>query len=316
MIYRHGVLTALVVSLVSAAVAENGEGAYEAVADWPQLPDDFAFGDVAGVDVDSHNHVFVFHRGPERPIAWFDGDSGKMLGSFGDGMFENAHGLEVDDENNVWVTDTRRHQVFKFSHDGELLLVLGEKGVASWDATHFNQPTDVVVAADGSIYVSDGYGNSRVAKFAADGTFLKEWGRKGKRPGEFDLPHGLALDKDGRVYVADRTNMRIQVFTADGTLLHVWGAEQFGEAGRPWGLEATKRGHVFVIDGGDMNPDTPDHAEVVRLDSAGNVLQRWGSYGTAPGQFLWGHDIAVGPDGAVYTVEVRDNDRVQKFVRR
>lgn len=302
--------------LVPAASPENGDAGYRVVEGWPQLPEGFAFGDVAGVDVDSHNHVWVFHRGNRDSIACFDGDTGEMLGSFGEGMFENAHGLTVDRDDNLWVTDTRRHQVFKFSHGGELLMTLGEEGVAGWDAAHFNQPTDVAVAPDGTFYVSDGYGNSRVAKFAADGTFLMDWGRKGKRPGEFDLPHGLALDDAGKLYVADRTNQRIQIFNSDGELLRLWGAEQLGRAGRPWGLDVSSDGFLFVIDGGDMNEDTPDHAQVVQLDLEGNVIRRWGSYGTAPGQFLWGHDIAAGEDGAVYTVDVRDNDWVQKFVRR
>lgn len=306
---------AVFVGLALATPGLWAEDGYTVVPGWAQVPEGY-FGDVAGVGVDSHNHVFVFHRGPNHCIAMLDGRSGEVVASFGDGLFENAHGLTIDREDNVWVTDTRRHQVFKFSHDGDLLMMLGEKGVPGWDATHFDQPTDVAVAADGSFYVSDGYGNSRVAKFSADGRFQFEWGRKGDQPGEFDLPHGLALDDAGNVYVADRTNERIQVFDGKGNLLHVWGANQLGAEGRPWGLDISDDGYLFMIDGGDMDDTTPNHAQVVQMDLLGHVLRRWGSYGTAPGQFLWGHDIAVGHDGALYTVEVRDNDRVQKFARR
>lgn len=296
--------------------ADDVSDAYQVAPDWPKLPEGFATGETAAVGVDSHNHVFIFHRGKERPILCVEGESGEVVASFGEGMFGNAHGLEVDHEDNIWITDTRNHQVYKFSHDGELLLTVGEKGVLGLDGTHFNQPTDVAVTPTGEFYVSDGYGNSRVAKFSADGKFLFDWGQKGEAPGEFRLPHGITLDPQGRVYVADRTNMRIQVFDADGKFIRQWGAEQLGEVGRPWGLEVAPDGFLYVIDGADMLTSTPDVARVTKLTLEGEVLATWGSYGAGPGQFLWGHDIAVGRDGAVYTAEVRDNKRAQKFVNK
>jgi len=307
--------------LVSAAVtlgaaADDVSSSYTVDAAWPTVPDGFTFGETAGVGVDSHNHVFIFHRGKDMPIMCVEGATGKIVHSFGEGMFLNAHGLEVDHEDNVWVTDTRTHQVYKFTHDGELLLTVGEREKLGLDGTHFNQPTDVTVTPTGEFYVSDGYGNSRVAKFAADGTFLFDWGKKGDAPGEFDLPHGITLDPKGNVYVCDRSNMRLQVFDPKGKFLRQWSGEQLGEVGRPWGVEYAPDGNLYVIDGSDMLGSTPNIARITKLTLEGKVLEHWSAYGSEPGQLSWGHDVAVGKDGAAYTAEVRNNNRPQKFVNK
>jgi peptidylamidoglycolate lyase len=307
-------LIGLTVLVAAAAHGGSGPAEFTVDPDWPALPEGFATGETAGVDVDSHGHVFVFHRGQRHSVMALDPDDGRKVASFGDDFFVNAHGLEVDAQDNVWVTDTRRHQVLKFSHDGELLLSVGEEGVAGLDATHFNQPTDVVVTPSGEFYVSDGYGNSRVAKFSADGTFLFDWGTKGDAPGQFNLPHGITLDDEGRVYVADRSNLRVQIFTPDGDFLAAWGADVFGDEARPWGLEF-HAGRIYVIDGGNMNPNTPDYARLTIVEKDGRVVTSWSSYGSAPGQLSWGHDVTVGLDGSVYTAEVRNNNRAQKFIR-
>jgi peptidylamidoglycolate lyase len=171
--------------------------------------------------VDSHNHVFVFHRagrewsdpfpddaiGPPTVIA-FDGTTGEQVVEWGDNLFVMPHGLTVDDQDNLWVTDVGRHQIFKFTHDGDLLLSVGTDRSPGDDSTHFNLPTDVAVLPDGSFYVSDGYANTRVAKFSSTGQFEFQWGSPGSEAGQFDLPHGIAVDEDGRVYVADRSNLR------------------------------------------------------------------------------------------------------------
>lgn len=318
---RISTMLSLFVSLVvifaaSIALADDVADAAQVVPEWPQKPAGFEFGEVAGVGVDSHNHVFIFHRGKDKPIIAFEGASGKYVTSFGEGMFINAHGLEIDDHDNVWVTDTRTHQIYKFSHDGDLLMTLGVKRESGLDSSHFNQPTDIAVAPNGEFFVSDGYGNSRVVKFAADGSYLLDWGKKGDAPGEFNLPHGITLDDKGLVYVCDRTNMRIQVFDGNGKFIRQWAKEQLGEVGRPWGVEFAPDGNLYVIDGADMLTSTPDIARITKLDLEGNVLATWGSYGTAPGQFSWGHDVAVGEDGTVYTAEVRNNNRAQKFEQK
>lgn len=285
---------------------------YEVVHGWPQLPDGFALGQVSGVGVDSHNHVFVFHRG-DRPILCFEGATGMLVASWGDGMFATAHGLTVDDKNNIWVTDVGHHQVFKFSHDGALLMTVGAKDVPGLDGKHFNKPTDVVVAPSGDFYVSDGYGNSRVAKFNAQGEFLLDWGTKGDQPGEFDTPHGISLDSEGRVYVADRGNARVQVFDGNGKFLAQWKSAGLG---RPWDISIGSDGYAYVLDGGDMNPKPPDRGRVLKLDLDGHVLETWGRFGKYDGEFYWGHAVAVGRSGDVYVTDVNVGMRVQKFVRK
>lgn len=302
----------IALALVGCLSLTGAPSRFEVVPGWPQLPADWKLGDVAGVAVDSHDHVFVFHRGAEHSIFALEGESGRVVLSFGDRLFRRAHGLAVDASDNVWVTDVKRHQVFKFSHGGELLMTLGEEGVPGRDGGHFDQPTDVEIGRDGSIFVSDGYGNSRVAKFSADGRFLKDWGEQTEGPGKMNLPHGIALDPKGNVYVADRSNRRIQVYDSEGAYQFELGESVLGRGGRPWGVEFAA-GSLYVIDGGDMDADTPNVARITVVDANRNAVAIFGSYGLEPGQLLWGHDLAVGADGSVYSAEVRDADRVQKF---
>lgn len=296
----------------SSQVLAEGSQSYKVVHGWPSLPEGYSLDQVTGVAVDSHNHVWVFHRG-EGPVVCFEASTGRVLQSWGDGLFQSEHGMAVDSQDNVWVTDTAAHQVFQFSHEGKLLLSLGTAGVAGQDGSHFNKPTDVGIAGDGTIYVSDGYGNNRIAKFSATGEFLMEWGRKGDGRGEFNEPHGIAIDAKGRVYVADRRNVRVQVFKGDGTFLNEWKSSALG---RPWGIDAGRDGSIFVVDGGDMVAETPMRNRVVKLDMDGRIITKWGSYGSYDGQFYWAHDVAVGLDGAVYVVDVHNGMRVQKFTTR
>jgi len=290
--------------------ASDTSGSYRVVHGWPELPDGFALGEVSGVAVDSHNRVCIFHRG-DRPILCFDGATGKIVASWGDGMFSKAHGLRVDDKDNLWVTDTGHHQVYKFSRNGELLMTLGAKDVPGLDRNHFNRPTDVAVAPTGEFYVSDGYGNSRVAKFSAQGEFLLDWGTKGDQPGEFDTPHNIALDAQGRVYVADRGNSRIQIFAGNGKFLYQWKSP---ELGRPWGLAVDPDGYLYVVDGGDLKIGSAGRGRVFRLDLRGNILEKWASYGRYDGQLYWGHAVAVAKNGDVYVTDILGL-RVQKFVK-
>ncbi len=292
--------------------ASGGEAAFEVVHGWPRLPEGYALGQATGVDVDSQNRVWVFHRAA-RPVLCIDGDSGEVISSFGDDLFDNEHGLAVDGGGTVWVTDADTHVVQQYSPEGDLLKTLGVEGEAGENETHFNKPTDVDFGPDGSIYVTDGYGNNRVVKLGQDGKFVKAWGAKGTGPGEFDTPHGVAVDGEGRVYVADRGNARVQVFDAEGQFLAEWSSE---EIGRPWGVDITAEGNVIVADGGDLTNTAYDRNGAVLMTPEGEVLERWGSYGSQDGQFYWAHDIAAGADGAVYVVDVNAGMRVQKFVRR
>ena len=296
---------------------------YQVVHGWPVLPEGHVLGQVSGVAVDSHNHVFAFHRGDhsvnrtpdlisEPTVMCFDGETGKLVASWGADMFVVPHGLRVDRDDNVWITDVGLHQVFKFTHDGKQLMVLGIKNTPGADGKHFNMPTDVAFASDGSFYVSDGYGNSRVAKFSSNGDFLLEWGRKGDKPGEFNLPHSVVTDSQGRVYVADRSNARIQVFNGEGKFLEQW---KSAELGRPWALDIGPDGNLYVVDGGDMTHKNPDRASIMKVDLNGHLLESWSSFGNYDGQIYWGHDIAVGKDGGIYVGDVYFGMRVQKWIK-
>jgi peptidylamidoglycolate lyase len=159
--------------------------------------------------------------------------------------------------------------------------------------------------------VSDGYRNTRIIKFAADGRFEFQWGTKGAGPGQLDLPHGLAVDSSSRVYVADRNNARIQVFGVKGQFLAQWRGP---ELGRPYAIALQKDGRAFIADGGDQPAAPPDRSGVAIVDQDGKVLQRFGRYGNYDGQFQLGHDIAVGQHGTVYVVDAW-GERLQKFVR-
>lgn len=300
------------------------ESHHEVVADWPALPENHSLGLCSGVGVDSHNRVFVFHRSgrvwttpfPKEPIAAatvsiIDGKSGKLLSSWGENRFIMPHGLSIDQHDNVWLTDVGLQQVFKCTPEGKVLLTLGEAGQSGADHNHFNLPTDVAVLPDGSFYVSDGYRNTRVVKFAADGRYDFEWGGKGAGPGEFNLPHGIAVDARGRVYVCDRSNSRLQIFDARGKFIDQWKGPHIG---RPYGVAVGPEGHIYIIDGGDPLLKPSQRGKAVELDADGHVIDTFGSHGKEIGQFQTGHDIAVGPDGAVYVAD-SGGKRVEKFVR-
>src|SRR5206468_190128 len=169
-----------------------------------------------------------------KPISVFDKD-GKFLRSWDDDAVKTAHGLRIDHEGNIWTTDLTTQQVVKYDPTGKVLLTLGQRRKAGNTPDRFDQPADVAIAANGDIYVADGYGNSRVVKFSKEGKYLKEWGKKGKEPGEFNLPHVLVVDK-GRVIVGDRENNRIQVFDLEGKHLATW-----TDAGAPFGLFLTPK---------------------------------------------------------------------------
>ena len=300
---------------------------YTVVHGWPQLPEGEMLGAVAGVAVSPRGDVFVFRRANRlwpisneldtstiaRPtVLVFDGSSGRLRASWGAHEFAMPHGLTIDREGNVWLTDVALQQVYKYSPNGHRLLALGERGVAGDDSAHFNRPTQVAVARDGSFYVSDGYRNTRVMKFARDGRFLFQWGTKGSGPGQFDLPHGVTLDSLGRVYVSDRSNARVQIFDERGRYLSEWKSVALG---RPYAVALGSNGIAFVADGGDQPPAPPDRSAmvVVRLD--GTAIATVGRYGNYDGQFAMAHSVAVGPDGAVYVGDITGG-RVQKFVKR
>jgi peptidylamidoglycolate lyase len=211
----------------------------------------------------------------------------------------------IDRQNNVFLTDVGLHQVFKFSHDGTPILALGEPRVGKWDATHFNQPTDIAIRPDGSFYVSDGYVNSRVALFDPHGTWMREWGRKGTGTGEFSNPHGLSLVPGGTdVLVADRENSRLQLFDRVGTFRRQWrGAADAQTSGRVFSVAADAEGALYLgIRRADY--DTA-HTGVLKLDRAWRIVAAIGFGRPGDPVFNAVHDLAVGRDGSIYVAETR-----------
>lgn len=291
----------LFTTLVASALADEKKPFpdYQPVTNWPTLPPKLAFGPVSAVATDSADRVFIAHRAA-KPVLVFDRD-GKFIRGWGDEHIKTPHGLRIDRDGNVWVTDIGNHQVMKFSPEGKLLLTLGKKGEAGSAEDHFDRPTDVAVTATGEFFVSDGYGNSRVLKFDRTGKMLKLWGKKGAGEGEFNLPHAICLDAKGRVLVGDRENDRVQVFDMDGKFLTQW-----KDSGAPFGLFPSDE-RLFVADG---------RGNVIRvLGSDGKPVGRWGEKGTAAGQFQMPHMLCVDSRGDVYVAEVT-NKRIQKYTAK
>ena len=240
---------------------------YQPGEHWGRLPDERIWGSVVGIDIGPDGTIWAVERcgafgfggrpcydDPVDPIVQFD-PSGRFLNSFGAGLIVTPHKIEVDDEGNVWVTDVGTapgigQQVLKFSPEGEVIMALGTAGVAGSGPNQFEQPSDVTIAPNGDIYVTDGHrggggavGNARIVKFDRDGNFITAWGRKGMGPGEFDMPHAIDIDSQGRVFVADRQNNRVQVFDAEGNFVDVW--YQFG---RPSALYIDQDDVIYVAD--------------------------------------------------------------------
>lgn len=298
---------------------------YELVKKWLDLPKDLKLGNPTGISIDTNQNIVVFHRAdrewpllgsmPDKPIQnkiilIINKNNGKLLDSWGDNLFIMPHGLKVDKENNIWVTDVGLNQVFKFSHEGRLLLKLGEAGVAGNDRSHFDKPTDVAVTNDGSFYVTDGYGNSRIVKFSATGKYMFEWGKKGNNEGEFNIPHSIALDNRGNVYVADRENDRIQVFDRNGKFIKQFSDHSFG-AICAVALDKTQS-KLVAVDDFTFLKIKHKGSDVFIFDTTGKVQTRFGRSGSYNGSVSWYHDLAIDKDENIYVGDLLNNT-VQKF---
>jgi sugar lactone lactonase YvrE len=313
---RHGVV------ILWQAVALGVD--YTLAPEWPAPPRTAAgtasawnLIQVPGVAVDSRGHVLVLHRGAQ-PILEFD-SAGKFLRGWGDGLFSEgkvmavaaadraagasgysavygaagctacgAHSIRVDAEGSVWVVDAPGHVVYKLNAQGKVVLTLGQKGKPGISPTHFHLPTDVAFAANGDVYVSDGYGNPRVVKYSRDGKYLLQWGSRGSGPGQFQLPHNLVVDSRGRVYVSDRDNRRVEIFDAEGKFLSEWAT---GGVSALW-----------------MTRDQRIWTGAVLRDLEGKEVAR------LPGDVGTAHGMAGADAGEVYVGQL--NGAVQKFARR
>ena len=293
-------LAVLTVAVPVPAESDFPSMRYEVDPDWPLLPPGWNFGEVAGVAADNRGHVFVFHRG-EHPIMEFAPD-GRMVRSWGEGLFIRPHAVRVDPEGNIWTVDNDTHQVLKMDSSGRVRMVVGRHEQGGETEENFNRPTDVAFAPNGDFYVSDGYVNSRVVRFSKEGRYITAWGKKGDGEGEFNIPHTIAVDRQGRVYVGDRENYRVQIFDPDGNFLTQW-----RHVGAPWGLELRPDDTLFIADG--------YNDRILKVTLEGKVLGAFGTNGRMPGELNFAHHLAIGPSGNIFVSEIK-NQRAQKFSPR
>ena len=299
------------------------------ITNWALLPNGREWGSTAGADIGPDGHVWAYDRcggGLEGgcdtnlvdPIVKYDRNTGELLAAFGAGLFVTPHGIHVDSDGNVWVTDfagneagTKGHQVIKFSPDGEILMRLGQAGVPGSGPGQLNQPNDVITALNGDIFVADGHSGQsqnpppgstgRILKYTSSGEFIKEWGEIGIGPGEFRTPHALEFDSRGRLFVADRGNHRIQIFDQDGNYL-----DSYYQFSRISGLFMTEDDMLYAIDSETRGGNHPGWSTGIRIGSAHADVVTAFIPGHAYQERPWntaGEGVAVDADGNVYGAE-------------
>ena len=279
----------------------SGDFTYEVVEDWWTLPEGWSFGWIPAVAVDSKDRIYIYSRS-EHPMVIFDRE-GRYVDSWGDDNLKDAHGIYIDGEDNIYCVERETHCMRKFTSEGELLMTLGTPDQEGADGEPFRLPTDVAFDSKGFMYLTDGYGNSRVHKYTADGERVKSWGEPGDGPAQFNLPHCVRVDRHDRLLVADRSNNRIQFFDTDGNYLHEWSGLHHPD--------------TIYIDG--------DVVYVAELDQRvsiwtleGEKITEWGrgEKSEKPGEFLaCPHGIWLDSVGDLYITEVQADARLQKFRR-
>jgi len=318
--------------------------AFDSAPNLLKLPSALYLGEVPGVAVNSHGNIFVythtgstnatmggsrvFTHGGSRLFEF--ASSGAFVREIGQGLYglDFAHTVRVDPQDNIWIVDEGSDMVIKFSPTGQVLMTMGRKpesinvgapeggggggrgggrAGAGAPGDNFNRPTDVAWDAAGNIFVADGHGNSRIAKFDKNGAYIKSWGSKGKETGQFDTPHSLAIDAADNVYVADRDNGRIQVFDDNGTF-----KTQFANVGHPWAICISQGPHQYLYSSNSNDNDTLDNGEIYRMELDGRVLGKFGRAGKLPKEFGTAHEIDCRNPNEVYVGEVV-NWRVQKL---
>jgi len=318
---------------------------YSVEETWACFPANGEAGEAVGVACDRHDRVYVFLRGP-HPVQVFERD-GSRVATWGEGVFARPHGIAIGPDDTVYCTDDFDHTVRAFTLEGRLKFTLGisgqpsDTGATSIDyrtiqraGPPFNFPTNLALGPTGDLFIADGYGNARIHHFTSDGVLLKSWGEPGSGPGQFHVPHGIAVDRDGMVYVADRENSRIQFFTSDGRYAGEW-----TDVARPCQVFIDRDGWFYVAELGYRAgrwPGTGTHqpgetgGRVSVFDRSGTLLTRWGGgeHPCAPGDFFAPHDICVDSHGDVYVAEVTlsaggragavpgDCHSFQKFIRQ
>ncbi len=300
---------------------------YDVDPTWPQKPDDISDkGWVSGLAVDKDDNVWFFRKGPD-PVQCYAAD-GTFIRSWGKGEFDSPHQMRIDHEGNIWLADFGQHVIEKYTPEGKRLMTLGTRGESGDDETHFFRPTDMAITPTGDIFVTDGYGNRRIVHFDSAGNFIKAWGEYGTTPGKFVLPHAIALDSQGLLYVADRNSGRIQIFQQDGTFVDQWEGILM-----PWGLSITDKDEIWTCGSTPhwwkRHGEYPEYKDqlFMRLNTDGRVTRHWAIplgdigddknnpdvSGLKPGEAVGIHAIAQDSKGNIYVGEIY-SERAQKFV--
>ncbi|MGQ0647563.1 MAG: peptidyl-alpha-hydroxyglycine alpha-amidating lyase family protein [Gemmatimonadaceae bacterium] len=312
---------------------------YQTIEGWAKMPEGRTWGSTSAVDIDRDGKsIWVFERCGQNscadsdlpPILKFD-ENGKLVKSFGAGMFIFPHGIDVDPDGNVWVVDCacigrarpeslppKGHQVFKFSPDGRLLMTLGKAG-GGRDPEHFWQPNDVLIAPNGDIFVAEGHSsqagaNARILRFDKSGTFIKAWGSKGAGKGELDQPHTLAMDSKARLFVGDRSNNRIVIYDQDGNWIDEW--YQFSRASGIW-IDRNDVMYVTDSESGSVSRTRTDWKRGIRIGSAkdGTVQYFIPDPAENPPSTSAAEGIAVDARGNIYGAEVGPK-ALKRYVRK
>jgi len=279
----------------------RGSFGFKLVEGWGRLPDGWEFKQVPGVAVDSKDRVYVFNRG-SHPMIVFDSD-GKLISSWGEGIFHNPHGAYIGRDGRIYCVDERDHTVRKFTLEGRLLQTQGRENQPGEGGAPFNRPTNVALSSHGEIYVSDGYGNSRIHRFTPKGELIRSWGSFGDATGQFNIPHGVWIHEDRQVLVADRQNNRIQIFDTDGNYLTQW-----TNLRRPCSIYIDKDDVVYVA-------ELDSRVSILSID--GELLESIGGVKSRePGQFIAPHCAWVDSKGDLYVGEALEGQRIQKFTRK
>ena len=304
--------------------AYNSAPVYEVDATWPSRPANIPWSDMPGVAIDKTGNIWCYTR--TQPAIQVYSPEGELVNSWTTEANSKAHQIKIDKEGNIWLADTGLHIVRKFKPDGSKLMQIGTAGEPGNDNTHLNKPTDMAIASNGDVFISDGYGNARIVHCDKKGEFIKSWGTLGNTDGRFSIPHAIAIDSKDNIYVADRNNVRIQVYDTEGKLQASW-----RNIIVPWGFCITENDDIWVCGSTPMKwrfdpkyPGAPlgcppKDQVFMKFRPNGQLIQMWAipkaiDGKEKPGELNWVHCLAVDKAGNIYSGDIIGK-RLQKFVR-
>ena len=298
---------------------------YEVDAAWPKRRADMPWAHMPGVAIDSDGNIWCYTR--TQPAIQVYSPTGELVKSWATEEESTAHQIKIDKDGNVWLADIGLHLVRKFTPEGKELMHIGTPGVEGKDDTHLNKPTDMAIASNGDVFISDGYGNARIVHCDKNGKFIKAWGTLGNTDNRFSIPHAIAIDSKDNIYIADRNNVRVQVYNTDGQLIDSW-----RNIVVPWGFCITANDDIWVCGSSPMKwrfdpkyPGAPlgcppKDQVFMKFRPGGKLQQMWtipkATDGKEqPGELNWLHCLALDKDGNIYAGDII-GQRMQKFIRK